>query len=272
LTGDGRPADVGLAGLVERARVEPVPVIALTDEELAALDGGPGAPPVAPRPWLDRQVESSRELVCQVALRGLAARGIVVPTGAVEDGGRSVVAMHQDLRAVLLMRHDALALVAARRQGTDESAHRVLFVHEDGAVLEEDVSPHGVHRLTVTSAAMAAERLATFVDPAGAADEQRQEPARPVSLAEIAAGDGLPRIDDVRYLTLVGRLTAPASEGAAPPDARRMTVYALPDRVVLAEPAVVGPGEAGLTLAVVGTAALRGRFAALLEVALAEGS
>jgi hypothetical protein len=270
LPGDGRLADVAVASLIDRARQEPVAVIALTDEELAALDGGPGAPPVAPRPWLDQQDEASRELVCQVALRGLAARGIVVPTGAVVDGGRSVIAMHRDLRAVLSMRHDALALVAARRQGTEESAHRVLFLHEDGAVLEEDVSPHGVHRLTVTCAATAAERLATFVDPGSAAGEERQEPAGPVSLAAIAAGDGLPRVDDVRYLTLVGRLTAPASEGAVLPDTRRLTVYALPDRVVVAEPAVLGSGEAGLTMAEVGATALRGRLAALLDVAPAE--
>ena len=260
-----------MASLIDRAREEPVPVIALTDEELAALDGGPDAPPVAPRPWLDLQDEASRELVCQVALRGLAVRGIVVPTGAVADGGRGVIAMHQDLRAVLSMRHDALALVAARRQGTEETAHRVVFVHEGGAVLEEDVSPHGVHRLTVTCAATAAERLATFVDPAGAAGEQRQEPTGPVSLAEIAAGDGLPSVDDVRYLTLVGRLTAPAFEGAAPPEALRLTVYALPDRVVVAEPAELDSGDAGLTLAAVGAAALRERLAALLDVAPAAG-
>src|SRR5215469_13697709 len=121
-----------MASLIDRAREEPVPVITLTDEELAALDGGPTAPPVAPRPWLDQQDETSRELVCQVAFRGLAARGIVMPTGTVDDGGRGVVAMHQDLRAVLLMRHSALALVAARRQGDGESADRVLFLHEDG--------------------------------------------------------------------------------------------------------------------------------------------
>jgi hypothetical protein len=272
LSGDGRPAEAAVAVLVARARAEPVPVIALTDEELAALDGGPGAPPVAPRPWLDQQDEASRELVCQVAFRGLAARGIVVPTGAVENGGRAVVAMHQDLRAVLMMRHDALALVAARRQGTDESADRVLFLHEDGAVLEEDVSPHGVHRLTVTCAATAAERLAAFVDPAGAAGERRPEPTRPVSLAEVAAGDGLPRVDDVRYLTLVGRLTAPAFEGAALPDVRRLTVYALPDRVVVAEPAALSSGETGLTLAAVGAAALRARLAALLDAAPAQGA
>jgi hypothetical protein len=260
-----------MASLIARARQEPVPVIALTDEELAALDGGPGAPPVAPRPWLDQQDEASRELVCQVALRGLAARGIVVPTGDVEDGRRSVVAMHQDLRAVLLMRHSALALVAAQRQGNAESTHRMLFLHDDGAVLEEEVTPHGVHRLTVTCAATAAERLATFVDPSGAAGEQRQESARTVSLADVAAGDGLPRLDGVQFLTLVGRLTAPAPDGADAPAARRLTVYALPDRVVVAEPAVLDSGEAGLTLTAVGAAPLVQRLAALLDVSPAEG-
>ena len=138
-----------MASLIDRAREEPVPVIALTDEELAALDGGPSAPPVAPRPWLDQQDDACRELLCQVALRSLATRGIVVPTGAVEDGGRGVVAMHRDLRAALLMRHSALALVAAQRQTAAETVHRMLFLHEGGAVLEEDVSPHGVHRLKI---------------------------------------------------------------------------------------------------------------------------
>lgn len=246
-----------------------MPVIALTDEELAALDGGPDGSPVAPQPWLDAQDEASRQVICQVALRGLTARGIVVPAGAGEDG-RDLVAIHQNLRAALSMRHSALALVLAQRQAGAECAYRVLFLHEDAAVLEEDVTHRGLHRLSVMDAAAAAERLATFVDPMGAAGDQRPKPARTVSLADVAGGAGIPDVGAARFVTMVGRLARPEPNGGAEPAERRLTVYALPDRVVVAEPALTDTGEAGLTMSAVGAAALERRLAALLHAAPSE--
>ena len=68
--------------LISRAGEAPLPVIALTDEEIAALDGDLAARGPVPLPWLDTKDTAARELACQVALRGLAARRLVIPFGA----------------------------------------------------------------------------------------------------------------------------------------------------------------------------------------------
>ena len=67
--------------LIDRAGAAPLPVIALTDEEIAALDGDLAKRGPVPLPWLNGKDKAARELACQVALRGLAARRLVVPLG-----------------------------------------------------------------------------------------------------------------------------------------------------------------------------------------------
>jgi hypothetical protein len=260
-----RPAPApatAVASVIARAQRAPVPVVTLTDEELAALDG-PRALPVAPQPWLEGQKVSGRMLACQVALRSLAARGIVLPTGldggAGGDGGALAVALHQDLRAVLAMRRSALGIVLAQRRSGTERQSRMLYLHE-GGVLEEDISAAGLHSLTVLSPARAGERLTSFTDPARVAGEGRGGQLRTVALTEIATGAGIAGLQGARYVTAVGRLAA--SSPAGQHEEQRVTVYAHADRVVLAEPAATADGEHSLALTDVSDQELRQRMAA----------
>jgi hypothetical protein len=218
-----------VASLIARAQLAPVPVITLTDEELAALDG-PRALPVAPQPWLEGQKVSGRMLACQVALRSLAARGLVLPAG-LEGGDGGALALHQDLQAVLAMRRSALGIVLAQRRSGAERQSRMLYLHE-GGVLEEDISSAGLHSLTVVSCARAGERLTSYADPTrAAAGAARSERTRTVPLTDIATGADISGLQGARYVTAVSRLTA-GPQG----EEQRITVYAHASRVVLAEP------------------------------------
>jgi hypothetical protein len=251
-----RPAPAtAVASLIARAQRAPVPVITLTDEELAALDG-PRALPVAPQPWLEGQKVSGRMLACQVALRSLAARGIVLPTGF-DGAGGGVLALHQDLQAVLGMRRSALGIVLAQRRSGAERQARMLYLHE-GGVLEEDISAVGLHSLTVVSPGRAGERLTSFTDPARVAGDSRSGGSRTVPLTEIATGADISGLRGARYVTAVGRL-CDGPEGER--EERRLTVYAHASRVVLAEPATTANGDHCLALTDVSAQELRDRMA-----------
>ena len=252
--------------LIARAQLTPVPVITLTDEELAALDG-PRALAVAPQPWLEGQKVSGRMLACQVALRSLAARGIVLPTGldAGNAADRGALALHQDLRAVLAMRRSALGIVLAQRRSGAERQSRMLYLH-DGGALEEDISAAGLHGLTVVSSVRAGERLATFTDPARVAGDGRatraRHASRTVSLTDIATGADISGLQGARFVTAVGRLyTGPDGQR----EEQRVTVYAHADRVVLAEPVTTADGDHSLAFTEVSTPELGERMAGFVR-------
>jgi hypothetical protein len=251
-----------VASLIARAQLTPVPVITLTDEELAALDG-PRALPVAPQPWLEGQKVSGRMLACQVALRSLAARGIVLPAGldAGNATGGGALALHQDLRAVLAMRRSALGIVLAQRRSGAERQSRMLYLHEGGA-LEEDISAVGLHGLTVVSSVRAAERLASFADPARVAGDDRAARQTTVSLTEIATGADISGLQGARFVTAVGRLfTGPDGQS----EEQRVTVYAHADRVVLAEPVTTADGDHSLAFTEVSARELGERMAGFVR-------
>lgn len=211
-----------------RAAGGPVQVVVLTDEELAVLAAEPAGQRVAPMPWLDGRDEPARDLALRVALRGLMARGLVTPT---DTNG---IAVHSDIAAAIALRHGWRAVVLAERRDAVRAVTRALYVH-DGGVLEETVSPGGLHDLTITAPEAAARRLAGFCDPATAAAEQGGAEPRTVPLEAIAAGDLPAEVSDARHVTALGRVERRADE---PPAERRATVYALDDRVILAEPAL----------------------------------
>jgi hypothetical protein len=252
--------------LTARAEADPLPVIALTDEEVVALGGGPADPGPVPLPWLAGRDTAALELACQVAMRGLAARRLVVPLGPDEGfdsgpgDGRQYVALHDDLRAVLAMRHSARAVVFALRQ-SDERA-RLIYQGATGA-LEEAISPGGLHGFTVVAHADAVERLAAFADPAEAAPaDLSAEPAarsRVVPLAEIARGAKIP-VTGARSVTMVTRLAFDATAAE-----QRLTVYAKEAGVVVASPADAGEAPA-LRFAEVDRSGLRDCLAGLLDV------
>ncbi|MGH3212171.1 MAG: hypothetical protein ACRDNO_30855 [Trebonia sp.] len=263
--------------LIARAGEAPLPVIALTDEEIAALDGDLAQRGPVPLPWLDGKDKAARELACQVALRGLAARRLVIPLGpegdtAAEGGevgrgaeggdvGRGYIALRDDLRAVLAMRRSAHAAVFALRES--DGRMRLLYLGTSGA-LEEAISPGGLHGFTVVARAAAAERLAAFADPEDAAvaalQPGRESEPRVLPLAEIARGAEIPAMAGVRSVTMVTRLVFGADAGE-----QRATVYAKEAGVVVACPADAS-GAPALRFAEVSRSGLRECLAGLLSI------
>ena len=263
--------------LIDRAGEAPLPVIALTDEEVAALDGDLAERGPVPLPWLDGKDKAARELACQVALRGLAARRLVVPLGTEGGGaegggeagrgavggevGRERIALRDDLRAVLAMRRSAHAAAFALRES--DGRMRLLYLGTSGA-LEEAISPGGLHGFTVVARAAAAERLAAFADPEDAAAASlkpgRESEPRVLALAEIARGAEIPAMAGVRSVTMVTRLVFGSDAGE-----QRLTVYAKEAGVVVACPADAS-GAPALRFAEVSRSGLRERLADLLSI------
>jgi len=270
--------------LISRAGEAPLPVIALTDEEIAALDGDLAARGPVPLPWLDTKDTAARELACQVALRGLAARRLVIPFGAAggeADGeagrgagggeagrgagggeaGREYIALQDDLRAVLAMRRSAHAAAFALRES--DGRMRLLYLGSSGA-LEEAISPGGLHGFTVVGYTDAADRLAAFADPedaaAAAVEPGRDTEPRVLPLAEIARGAEIPAMAGVRSVTMVTRLVFGADAGE-----QRLTVYAKEAGVVVACPAEAS-GAPALRFTEVSKSGLRECLADLLSI------
>jgi hypothetical protein len=248
--------------LISRAGEAPLPVIALTDEEIAALDGDLAARGPVPLPWLDNKDKADRELACQVALRGLAARRLVIPLGAAGgEVGREYVALHDDLRAVLAMRRSAHAAAFALRES--DGRMRLLYLGSSGA-LEEAISPGGLHGFTVVGYPDAADRLAAFADPEDAAAASvkpgRDTEPRVLPLAEIARGAEIPAMAGARSVTMVTRLVFGADAGE-----QRLTVYTKEAGVVIACPADAS-GAPALQFAEVSRSGLRERLADLLSI------
>jgi hypothetical protein len=258
--------------LIDRAGEAPLPVIALTDEEIAALDGDLAERGPVPLPWLDGKDKAARELACQVALRGLAARRLVVPLGTEGGGevgrgagggevGRERIALRDDLRAVLAMRRSAHAVAFALRES--DGRMRLLYLGTSGA-LEEAISPGGLHGFTVVARAAATERLAAFADPEDAAAASlkpgRESESRVLALAEIARGAEIPAMAGVRSVTMVTRLVFGSDAGE-----QRLTVYAKEAGVVVACPADAS-GAPALRFAEVSRSGLRERLADLLSI------
>jgi hypothetical protein len=251
--------------LISRAGDAPLPVIALTDEEIAALEGDLAARGPVPLPWLDTKDTAARELACQVALRGLAARRLVIPLGAAggEAGGedKEYIALQDDLRAVLAMRRSAHAAAFALRES--DGRMRLLYLGSSGA-LEEAISPGGLHGFTVVGYADAADRLAAFADPEDAAAATvkvgRDTEPRVLPLAEIARGAEIPAMAGARSVTMVTRLVFGADAGE-----QRLTVYAKEAGVVVACPADAS-GVPALRFAEVSKSGLRERLADLLSI------
>ncbi len=205
-------------------------MIALTDEELCALDGGPSVGQVAPLPWLNAQDEAARDLACEVAIRGLTARSLIV--AAVSASGAAGYELDHDLKTTLDIRRSSRSIVVAQRQSSAGSLTSVLYLRDEG-VLEEVVSPGGLHAFSILPCTIAATRLAALSDLAGAARDNAASQPRTLSLASIATGTPIDGGGTVRSVTVVGHI---GRDNAGQPSDRRAAVYALADRVLITEP------------------------------------
>lgn len=165
------------------AETEDADLPVLTDEEIVALDGIQRDQLVA-LPWLAQHVEQ-RELLCGVALRGLLTKSLVYPVA--EEGQREPTRLQasDSITGVLTLRRTGQRIVAAERTVSSGRRWLYAYIHEGAGVLEEEVDDGGVHMFTVYPLPVLAARLASFVDPDGAASGDSE--ARELSEAEFEA-------------------------------------------------------------------------------------
>jgi hypothetical protein len=231
--------DVAAAAEVLRGAAdgEPELLLVLTDEQIAGLDGA-DRPQFGAAPWLGERPEQ-REAAAEAGLRALLAADRV---REVSDpaGGRRRWQAEPTIAGCLLLRRTAPTFTTAERtvqtpQGPEvQRLHH--YVHPDG-VLEEEVTPSGLHRFTPLRVEQAAARLAVVVDRDGVAGtsaggSSADGTAEPVSVrgSELASGHPLAaRLAAARSLVV---LTAVRAEDGA---VRQVSVAAAEDEVLLME-------------------------------------
>lgn len=213
--------------LARAADGPPELLIALTDEQIAALDGHARRQFTA-MPWLEEHPEQ-RRLAAGVALRALMAAGRVSPL-AHEAGRPARWRAAPEIAGCLVLRRTAPVFTTAERtvQGPGgPEVHRLhYYAHADG-VLEEEVTAHGMHRFTPLLPAQVTARLQAFVDPAGAA-AGGGGPVR-VRASELAGSPLAPRLAATRALT--GLTIVTTADGAV----RQASVYATAEEVLVME-------------------------------------
>ena len=175
-------ADVRAAqDLLSRAGEEPpAAVLTLTDEQILAVDGWQ-RPQFAAMPFAQAHPEQ-RALAAGIALRTLVAAGLVTTT----TDARPRWLAAPVLAACLLLRRSAAVFTTLER--TAAQVTRVHCCVHPAGVLEEEVTPAGLHRFTVLSPQQAAARLAVLLDPEGVAGEAGE----PVTVATSALEGGHP--------------------------------------------------------------------------------
>jgi hypothetical protein len=201
---------------------EAVSIGVLTDEEVVVLDGLQH-PQIAPTPWLDAQEGADRALVGRVALRSLLARGLVAPGTGADDPGEGVsIEAVPEVTGPLVLRRTAQAIVSAERV-TSGGRHWVFcYLHEDGAVLEEEVSRSGHHSFVVYALDHLGARLAPFLDPTRAAVlDGRERPLDADALRTTAAS--VPELAAAVSATTLSAVRAGSDE------LRTVTVYTGPE-------------------------------------------
>lgn len=221
-------ADVTAAAdvLARAAEGEPELLVALTDEQLAALDGYARLQ-FAATPWLDEH-PAQRRFAAGVGLRALIAAGLVSAVAA--PGGDQRWTADPELAGCLVLRRTASLFTTAERtvqspQGPE--VHRLHYYVHDGGVLEEEVTALGIHRFTPLVSAQVNARLLAFVDPAGVA-VGRGEPMQ-VRTSELAASPLAQRLAATRALTVFTLVTS--ADGGV----RQTSVYATGDEVLVME-------------------------------------
>lgn len=237
---------------------EPELLLTLTDEQIAGLDGEERRQFVA-EPWLESRSEVRAE-VAEAGLRALLAAERVRELIDPATGQRRWQA-EPEIVGCLLLRRTAPTFTTAERTVQTPHGPEVQRLHHyvhPGGVLEEEVTPSGLHRFTPLRPEQAAARLAVVVDREGAADggaadgergtEERSETAgkesarkEPVRVrgSELAAGHPLAaRLAAAQALVVLTSVRA--GDGAV----RQVSVATCEDEVLLMEaedPAAADP-------------------------------
>lgn len=178
-----------------------MPLVDLTDEELAALDGPPVGLVVSP--YLEELDQAARDIAVMTAFRSLVARGLVLaPTPeqatravrAASTAGEGLAAveveMAEVLSQVLTLRRVADRVVCIQRTAGQTRAWRYLHRVDAGLTLDELVEPTGLHRFALVATPALLDVVVDWIVPAGVDGRDGPE----VALDAFMAAEG--RADD----------------------------------------------------------------------------
>lgn len=220
-----------VSDLLRRGREERFQVVKLTDEELTVLDGVESRQ-LAPRPWFTTLEESSHEVALAVALRGLTIRGLVVPSLLDENTGRTSLDLDDDLHALLVARRAASSVVVAERRTQHASWSKTCYLQGAAGVVEEDVSPGGVHTLWAGPPDALPDTLTAFADPDGVAAPEPSEHTREVALTDVAQGTAaIAPSSEALFATVINRVYLDDDGHSAE---RRLSIFAGTDGLEIA--------------------------------------
>lgn len=228
---------LGALEVLQTAADEPRVLAVLSDEEILGTDGEAGLG-ILGSPYLDAE-SVERTSASATAIRSLIARGLVNPRpeGREDEGSmvigdadpsRRVVQLDRTLAGLLTLRRIPEGMVIVHRTSSDISTTLGLYLFPEGGVLEEFVAADGFHHFSVPTREALAERLAQFVDPHGAANEDDE--VRELTAEQIASDTALQDTRTLSVLTVAG-----IGEG------RQATVFALSDSVLLLDNGVLDP-------------------------------
>lgn len=200
------------AALAPHAEGEGHLLSSLTDEEILALTGdGIGFD----LPWVQaresRAEGFSRGEARLTARRSLIARGLLAPELAMaaleqREPTGDAGAWTPNLLLTGIVARRALVPLQVRLDGptVDRVSIVSLFVDHDGTVLQELVSPDGIHHFRISGTPAAAGVLRERLDPQGAADASPPTPVVTGTLAELEASAELgPVLASARFRTRV---------------------------------------------------------------------
>lgn len=156
--------------------VTPVPLLDLTDEELAALDGP--ADGLVVSPYLEALDPALRDQAVLTAFRSLVARGVVDgPTReqaqtAVRDAAGAPLAavdvrMSEQLSQALTLRRIAPTVLCMQRTDAELTSWRYVHVVDHELALDEVVEPTGLHRFGLLRPVDVPEVLLDWLAPDG---------------------------------------------------------------------------------------------------------
>lgn len=144
-------------------------------------------------PYLDGIPAEHREIALRTAYRGLCARGWLEPAvvGATEAAPGVPVGLIPEVAELLRLRTTADLVVCAHRTSGDGEDFRYWHASDD-VVLEERVSPLGMHGFWLLEPAALVGDLAAYVlDPAAAGEPCPERELDPVAVASGHAPDDL---------------------------------------------------------------------------------
>lgn len=239
------------------AAQEPAPVVTLSDEQIAALDGYERRQFVA-LPWLDAHPEQ-RRVAAAVALRGMIAGGQVLTRTARHEEGPRWRAI-PEISGCLVLRRTAESFTTAERTVRTEAGPRVHRLHcysHPGGVLEEETTADGLHRFTVLRAEEATVRLAAFLDPAGLADPAADAESDTGGGSVHVRGSELPAHPLAAQLAATRALTVLTRVRTADGTVQQLSAYATADGMLTMEALDPGVEDPRLEFRRVGPASLR---------------